>query len=785
MAIGTIIAANYVGMARVLADSVQQHHPGLDFFTLIIDGGQADRALTGLGTVLLPEDLALPASQWQRMASIYSVLELATAAKPAFLRYLLGRARTATYLDPDVLVLQPLDACFEAAEQHAIALTPHCLYPLPRDGQEPSERVLMLAGIYNLGFVSVGQRARPFLRWWQERLQHDAVVDPTAGLFTDQRWVDWVPALFEHTILRDPGLNVAYWNVHERELRLAADGTVLAGSSALCFFHFSGFVPGVLSELSRHAPSAPRVLLDDQPALVALCERYAGELERRDHAVFASQSYRLDHLANGTALRPYVRRALRDAYVSGAASDEVLQPHANPTAFMAWLSDPVSRHPEIDIARWERALWSSRPDLQVVFPDPEAASAGRFRQWLDVDPSALSERALLFPAGVATRPPAAPSQPRPHRRTGWSVIAYANAELGVGEAGRRLSLAARQIGLPVEVVGVEAELSRSEHSHVPAQVSAPSFDNSISCVNADQLAEVWRQVGIDPAQRRGARVGMWFWEVDRFPEQWLPAFRQLDEVWVASEHTRKVLASYDVCPVELIPLPVVPRGVPTPWTRAELGLPADRAVFLVMYDFLSVLRRKNPLDVIAAYTAAFGPDEGATLVLKSINGKHRRADLALVRDAAAGRPDIVVSDGYRTAGEVAGLIELSDCLVSLHRAEGYGLSLIDAMAVGTPVVATGYSGNLSFMTSDTAALVPYDEVEVGPGANPYPATARWAQPDLTAAAAAMREVVDHPDRVRDRAALAQAAVLRDNSVEVAGTRVRELALALMERSGCG
>ena len=244
-------------------------------------------------------------------------------------------------------------------------------------------------------------------------------------------------------------------------------------------------------------------------------------------------------------------------------------------------------------------------------------------------------------------------------------------------------------------------------------------------------------------------------------------------MWVTSPLTRDALERLGGCPVELVRLPVLPRP-PTPWTRHQLGLPEDRIVLLCLYDFLSVLRRKNPLDVLTAYTRAVGPSDGAVLVLKSINGRHRPADLAEVRRAAAGRPDVVVVDDYLSAGEVAGLIERSDCLVSLHRAEGYGLNLADAMAAGTPVVATGWSGNLAFMDATSAFLVPYEEVEVGPGAAPYPAEARWAQPDLDAAAGLLRAVVDDPAAARARGAAGRRKVLAENTLEIVGERVRAL-----------
>ncbi|MCW2692954.1 MAG: hypothetical protein JWM67_1558 [Mycobacterium sp.] len=772
MAAGTIIAANYVGMARVLAESFQRHHPGHPFFTLLIDGTEGDRRLPGLGTVLLPSDLDLPLAEWQEMAAGYSVMELATAAKPALLLHLLELDRTATYLDPDIRVFEPLQDCFEAAERSSIALIPHCLLPVPRDGRETSERTLMLAGIFNLGFISVGQRSRPFLRWWHERLRHDAISDVANGLFTDQRWVDWVPSLFEHTVLRDPGLNVAYWNLHERPLTRTALGRVTAGGVPLRFFHFSGFDPERPWVLSKHGGANPRLPLSEQPVVEELCAEYADALAQGEYAEFRRRGYGLDLLPNGVVLTAHVRRLVRAAYVDPQQRDAVRNPYADPVGFVAWLGEPVRGTLAFPLSRLETSLWEMRSDLRDAFPDIDGRDAAGFRDWLDNDAWALAEGAVVPTVRPVGQPLARGDAP-----AGWSLIAYADAELGVGEAGRRLALAAGHIGLPTEVVGVGGHLSRRQHQHgLDVQVT-PRYANSVSCVNADQLPRVWAQLGLD-GPRHGSRVALCFWEVDRVPEPWRPALGMLDQLWVASEYTRDVFDRLGLCRVELITLPVPPPAGRTPHTRRSLGLPEDKFVFTCSYDFLSVLRRKNPLDVIAAYTAAFGPDDGAALVLKSINGHHRPEDLARVRRAAGRRADIHVLDGYRTGGQMRGMLELSDCVVSLHRSEGYGLNLADAMARGTPVLATGFSGNMTFMGPDTAFLVPYGLVPVGPDAAPYPADALWAQPDLTAAAGLMRTIFDDPEAARARGRAGQEDILKENGVVAAGARVRELALEL-------
>lgn len=775
-AVGTIIAANYVGMARVLQASLAAHHPDATFSTLVVDGLPWHRALPGLGRVLLPEDLPLLRDDWPTMAAGYTVLELATAAKPALLAHLLGDGGTATYLDPDIKVYAPLGAALTAAADAGIALTPHCLRPVPRDGLETSERTIRLAGTFNLGFVSVGQRARPFLRWWHERLRHDAVVDVADGLFTDQRWVDWVPSLFEHTVLRDPGLNVAYWNAHERDVRRDGDGRLLAGPGPLRFFHFSGYDPDRPGDLSRYALPRPRVRLADHPVLTDVCADYRADLARHGHARARLAPYGLDRLRDGRLLSARVRRLVRLAAAAGEPGAVRLRPHEDPAGLSAWLAEPLRGPGGARLRRWDLAVWAERPDLQAAFPDLDAGSARPFLTWLRHDPWASAERRAdgVPPAPVPDRagPPAGASG------TGWSVLAYADAELGVGEAGRRLARAVRQAGLPTEVVGVGDHLSRRQHPVREALRTTPSYAHTVTCANGDQLERVWHQAGVAEAGTPGARVGLWFWEVDVVPEAWRAAMDRLDQVWVTSALTRRALERLGGCPVELVRLPVLPRPA-TPWTRRQLGLPEDRTVLLCLYDFLSVLRRKNPLDVLTAYTRAVGPSDGAVLVLKSINGHHRPGDLAQVRAAAAGRPDVVVLDAYLGAGEVAGLVEHSDCVVSLHRAEGYGLNLADAMAVGTPVVATGWSGNLAFMDAASAFLVPCDEIAVGPGAAPYPETARWAQPDLDVAASLLRAVVDDPAAARARGLAGQRKVLAENSLEVVGARVRDLTSTLL------
>jgi hypothetical protein len=253
----TIVARNYLPAARVLAESYLRHHPGSHFVVAVIDGDRPypDGAAMPGARLLGPDALGIDRETFLRMATAYTVMELATAVKPFLLRTLRSSSDVVVYLDPDIEVYSALHGVIALAAEHGIVLTPHNLEPMPRDGKEPDEAVIMGTGVFNLGFVAVGPGSEPFLDFWAQRLERDAVVAPEQQLFTDQRWVDCVPGLFGHHVARDPGLNVAYWNAWERPLSRDADATMRAAGEPLRFVHFSGYRPE-----RPWLPDAPRAL---------------------------------------------------------------------------------------------------------------------------------------------------------------------------------------------------------------------------------------------------------------------------------------------------------------------------------------------------------------------------------------------------------------------------------------------------------------------------------------------------------------------------------------------
>jgi glycosyltransferase involved in cell wall biosynthesis len=235
-------------------------------------------------------------------------------------------------------------------------------------------------------------------------------------------------------------------------------------------------------------------------------------------------------------------------------------------------------------------------------------------------------------------------------------------------------------------------------------------------------------------------IGSWMWEVETFPFWMAAAADLVDEVWTSSAHSAAAISGAIDKPVHTFPLPVVPYPA-SALGRADFGLP-DGFLFLFCFDFYSVAERKNPFGVIDAFRRAFAPGEGPHLVIKSINGPDKLPELERLRLHAEGRPDIHIRDGYLDPADQRALVACCDAYVSLHRAEGFGYTLAEAMLAGKPVIATGYSGNLEFMNERNSLLVEYTMTEVPGGCEPYPAGARWAHPDVDRAAQHMRRLVD-------------------------------------------
>jgi glycosyltransferase involved in cell wall biosynthesis len=369
---------------------------------------------------------------------------------------------------------------------------------------------------------------------------------------------------------------------------------------------------------------------------------------------------------------------------------------------------------------------------------------------------------------VADQPLAKPLRIPERPLPGVNLVGYLEGESGLGEVARRLGSALERADVPFSAISYRRTPSRQEHRPGLRLADEAPYDTNLVCLNADILAAFAADVGIAFFANRYS-IGVWFWETNVFRAEDRAAARFLDEIWVASDYVRRAIGPEVDIPVHVVPVPVEPPAGPF-LSRSELGLP-DGFTFLFLFDFVSA-ERKNPLGVVEAFIRAFSPGEGPTLVLKCINGRERKPkQLQELVDAVGRRTDILVRDAYVPALERDSYVAACDCYVSLHRSEGFGLTLTEAMACGKPVIATGYSGNLEFMSEETSYLVPYRLVEIPDTWWAYARNARWAEPDLDAAAELMRRVSADPVASHLRGELGRRDVLARHAPDLAAAAV--------------
>jgi glycosyltransferase involved in cell wall biosynthesis len=262
-------------------------------------------------------------------------------------------------------------------------------------------------------------------------------------------------------------------------------------------------------------------------------------------------------------------------------------------------------------------------------------------------------------------------------------------------------------------------------------------------VNPDYLEQAMAAIG---SERLGSRytIACWFWELEKFPEEWLPALKLVDEVMVSTRFIETAVAQVTDKPVWRAPLAV--GEVPdSGLMRADFGLDEDAFVFLNSFDFNSFLTRKNPLAAIDAFRRAFADGhENVRLLIKTGNGHRHPEKLRELLNAVADDRRILVRDEVIDRADLQALQRCIDAYVSLHRAEGFGLGLAECMRMGKPVIATAWSGNMEFMTPENSCLVDYTLVSVGEGEYLHWAGQRWAEADVDQAAAYMRRLVEDP-----------------------------------------
>jgi glycosyltransferase involved in cell wall biosynthesis len=327
-------------------------------------------------------------------------------------------------------------------------------------------------------------------------------------------------------------------------------------------------------------------------------------------------------------------------------------------------------------------------------------------------------------------------------RVGGAPIALVGGfelSIGIGRAAQILRAGLEASGLPVHPMDCSAVLRPLPGPPRP-RPPAPAQGTMVFCVNPPKMADLLSHFG--PRICRGKRlVGYWWWELDRIPRAWLPWAALMDEIWVSSRFIHDTFSrGLPGKTVRYVPLPV-PEPVASPLGRVDFGLPEQPFTVLAAFDLSSHWARKNPAGAIAAFRRAFPSAIEAQLVLKVSGADQHPAQLERLRGLTAEMPNVRIIDRTLSPADLAALIHCADVLLSLHRSEGFGLFIAEAMWLGTAIVATGWSGVMDMLDPDNALLVAFDKVAVPPADYPsVPPGAQWAEPDIGHAADCLRRL---------------------------------------------
>ena len=339
-----------------------------------------------------------------------------------------------------------------------------------------------------------------------------------------------------------------------------------------------------------------------------------------------------------------------------------------------------------------------------------------------------------------------PDRDPPPARTGIAILGELSVPSGLGESARVMVLALRNLG--VRVFPLDSALGGVLTGGAKAEAPPPQVPLVIHA-NPHRLGTALLALPRDAV--RGRRIiGYFAWELLVAPPAWRPHLRLVHEIWVPSQFVAEAMKT--IMPHDrVLPLRVVPHAlaeappVPSGLGRADFGLPEDVVIVLTSFNLASGFARKNPLGAVEAFRRAFGTRPDRRLILKVGNPHAAPADLARLRQAISDLPNAVIDDRRLSREDNYAFTAAADIILSLHRSEGLGLVIAEAMSLGRPVVATAWSGNMDFMDDQSAALVPATLVPPDDPSGEFAVPgALWADPDLDVAAAQLRRLADDP-----------------------------------------
>ena len=787
----TICTESYLAGALVWRKSLYDSESGIRAFIYVIDVGSDDLSricsesksvsetyAEGLDKDLrCVRDAIIPDNAGMR--NRYDIIEYCTAIKPSIF---LALAREFSgcvlhYFDPDIAIFGDLLGLRVFSEEHSMTLIPHMITPT-EDNFKLTQLQILQAGVFNFGYVGWNpnyQSGWTLIKWWQARLNKDCRVAIREGIFTDQSWGVFFCSSPEVGIFHDLSYNVAYWNLHERYVDWTLQSGFTCNGEKLQFYHFSGYSPGDPLKLSIHQN---RHHLAGLRGLSRLFSCYLEELRSAGIHKWQKQNSKAS-LEIQKTVHKTPRKSKKNAVLMDVASHSIYAAFNDPnhariiygitwwilyiTLFIANQLASLKKIYKIEIANllaetiirrkhkeknlitkgllyWRYYILSIIDNFIKTRRECNLSRKTNVKKDSSTHPLLMTESEIISVKAIKSS------------GNKIAVIGYITAETGLGESVRGIIRSMDISHKSADLYDIKGHYARSfdnefadriQHTLDPSQ----KYKTCLLHVNADQVPHLLQNNLGSILLNAEKRIGYWYWETESLPYGQAAAANYFDEIWVATEFVREALITSGVkTPVKVIP-PALSALPDVPYGRSHFDLPEDRKICLCVFDATSFLGRKNPGAVIQALKKLYTDNEiTPLLVLKTTNLKDADREEIF---RLAGQVDVHIINKYLSREETLSLVALSDCFISLHRAEGLGLSLIDAMRLNTPLVCTNYSGPKDFVNDDNAFLVPWKYCQARWEDGPYFGS-RWADPDIEVAASQIRMILKNNEVVQNR-----------------------------------
>lgn len=424
--------------------------------------------------------------------------------------------------------------------------------------------------------------------------------------------------------------------------------------------------------------------------------------------------------------------------------------------------------------RLQELIYEIRPDLQNAFPLP--SSIQDYLAWFQrfitvetrlidvldsepVDSELRHSRAInAFPFGV-------------------NIIGYVFGQLGIGEDVRMAAQSLLTTEVPITLLdfplGINAsQAEKSMESYVSYK---PKYAVNLFCLPGLEQGLYFAVLGKQIFEGR-YNIGYWPWELPEWPEDWKHLLSLVNEVWVYSQYVFDALNPVSPVPIRIMSVAVEVAEV-SDLTREDFALPKNATLFLFAFDLSSSMARKNPTACVSAFLEAFPlKDKDALgeaqigLVIKVHPPKAPNKEWDALKQLQENDPRIHLIEQTLSKPDLMALYKLCDCFVSLHRAEGFGRCIAEAMLLGKPVITTGFSGNLAFTSQENALLVNCEPRPLAENDYPYGQGQMWVEPDIAHAATQMRRIVDDPGLAKTLGDAGQNTIKTCHSAKIIGMR---------------